>query len=467
MNSAVGISPSWPDTQFFSTGRKAPFVVVLAGIDRSEIVDAALADPVLTAAAILKFEPACTPPCDALLWRLETASGDSLTRPGLLRRHWHRAPYAMTLRLVQYQPGSIVPEILDEGTLGTRGRREAFKAATDRLAMRFVRDAARGRSRGPADSPPAEAGHGLFGWLDAIRTTWSDRLMAEWWSIGTAAASIDRVVSGGGLGEINWYRTKAAHRYLADPFPWPGTNRILCEEMPMTDGVGRIIAVTEAGGTLTTSTVLLDDGVHHSYPCTLREGATVYCLPESTQRGATRIHRLDEDGHLSPVCDPAPYARLADPTLFKWNGRYWLGCTDLDLGSHDNLCLLHAPAITGPWTPHALWPVKMDIRGARPAGMPFTIDGRLFRPGQDCAATYGAAITIHEVMTLTETDFRESVATVLRPDRSGPFPHGLHTLVHDGERFWVDGKRFVLDLGLFRRKVLGRASRVFSRNGMN
>ena len=109
----------------------------------------------------------------------------------------------------------------------------------------------------------------------------------------------------------------------------------------------------------------------------------------------------------------------------------------------------------------------MDIRGARPAGMPFTIDGRLFRPGQDCAATYGAAITIHEVMTLTETDFRESVATVLRPDRSGPFPHGLHTLVHDGERFWVDGKRFVLDLGLFRRKVLGRASRVFSRNGMN
>lgn len=127
----------------------------------------------------------------------------------------------------------------------------------------------------------------------------------------------------------------------------------------------------------------------------------------STRRGETRIHRLCNDGTLIPICDVAPHARLADPTLFQWNGRYWLGCTDLDLGGHDNLCLLHAEALTGPWTPHALWPVKVDIRGARSAGMLFVSGGRLFRPGQDCAATYGAAIALHEVTTLTETEFQE------------------------------------------------------------
>ena len=467
MKSAIGLSNSGPERNFLPAARRAPLVVVLAGIDRSVIIEAALADPAVTEGVIPKFEPACTPPCDALLWRLETASGESLNRPGVLRRHWHRPPYAMTLRLVEYQPGSVVPEILDEGTLGTRGPREAFKVAIDRLAMRFVRDAARGCSRGPAGSVPADAAHGAFGWLDAIRATWNERLMAEWWSIGTATMPIDRVLAGDGLGEITWYRTKTAHRYLADPFPWPGTNRILCEEMPLTNGVGRIVAVAEAGGTLSPPTVLLDDGYHHSYPCTFRDGETVYCVPESTRRGATRIHRLDDNGQLIPVCDPAPHARLADPTLFKRNGRYWIGCTDLDLGVHDNLCLLHAPAITGPWTPHALWPVKIDIRSARPAGMLFDVGGRLFRPAQDCAATYGAAIAIHEVITLTETDFRESVIAVLRPDTSGPFPHGLHTLVHDGERFWVDGKRFVLDPGLFWQKLLGRASRVFSRMGVD
>jgi hypothetical protein len=466
MRTETSPSAAWVGTKLWPGAHPAPFVVVLAGIDGSGIVDAALADPALTEVALPRFEPSCTPPCDALLWRLEAASGEGLNQPGLLRSHWHRSPYAMTLRLVQYQPGSVVPEILDEGTLGTRGPYPAFKAAVERFAMRFVRDAALGRGRGPAGSVPASAARGLPGWLDATRAKWQDRLMAEWWSVGTATVPLDRVLSGGGLGDITWYRTKLGTRYLADPFPWPGTNRILCEEMPLSNGVGRIVSVVAAGQDLVSSTVLLDDGCHHSYPCTFRDGDVVYCVPESTERGATCIYRLDDDGKLNPICDAAPHSRLADPTLFRWNGRYWLACTDLDVGGHDNLCLLYASEITGPWTPHARWPVKIDVRGARPAGMLFNVDGRLFRPGQDCAATYGAAVAIHEIVALSETDFHESLVTVLRPDRSGPFPHGLHTLVHNGEQLWLDGKRFVLDWRLFGQKLRNRASRLFSQTGV-
>jgi hypothetical protein len=187
-------------------------------------------------------------------------------------------------------------------------------------------------------------------------------------------------------------------------------------------------------------------------------------VPEAAERGATRINRLAEDGSLIAVCDVAPHARLADPTLFKWNSRYWLACTDLDLGMHDNLCLFHSASVAGPWQPHARWPVKIDIRGARPAGMVLQAAGRLFRPGQDCAATYGAAVTLHEVVVLTETDFQETVISVLRPDPAGPFPNGLHTLTHDGARFWVDGKRFVLNFGLLREKLKGRAARRLTRS---
>ncbi|HBK06554.1 MAG TPA: hypothetical protein DDZ81_11910 [Acetobacteraceae bacterium] len=462
MEIATSRSAPWAGADLWPAVRRAPFVVVLSGINRSEIVDAALADPALNQVAMPRSEPGCSAPCDALLWRLETATGEGLNQPGLLARHWHRRPYAMTLRLVRYQPGSTVPEILDEGTLGTRGPYLAFAAAVDRLAMRFVRDAALGRGRGPADMAPASAPHGMPGWLDATMARWQERLMTEWWSIGFTTASMERVFSGGGLGALSWYRAEAGHRYLADPFPWPGTNRILCEEMPLWDGVGRIVSVGEANGALTTPAIHMDDGYHHSYPNTFSEDGTVYCVPESTERGMTRIHHLHDDGTLEPVCDVAPHAKLADPTLFRWAGRYWLACTDLDLGNHDNLCLMHAPAVTGPWAPHARWPVKIDIRGARPAGMVFNLDGRLFRPAQDCAETYGAGIAIHEVLALTETDFRELPVAQLRPDSEGPFPHGLHTLAHDGERFWVDGKRFVLDLGQFRRKLLGRASKMFS-----
>src|SRR4051794_14409371 len=121
MKSVSVISVRWAHAGFLPQLRsRSPMVVVLTGIDTSYIVEAALTDPALAETMVLRFEPECSAPCDALLWRLETASGDSLSHAGLLQRHWHRSPYALTLQLVQYAPGSTIPEILDAGTIGMR-----------------------------------------------------------------------------------------------------------------------------------------------------------------------------------------------------------------------------------------------------------------------------------------------------------------------------------------------------------
>jgi hypothetical protein len=447
----------WTSGRPWPSVRRAPSVVVLAGIDWSGIVGAALEDPALSETLLPRFEPDCAPPCDAQLWRLETGAGVPLNQGGGLARHWHRKPYAITVRLARYRPGSDTPEVLDEGTIGTRGPWDAFTAAVGRLAMRFVRDAALGRSRGPSARRPAARPSGAPGWLDYARARWHDRVMTEWWSLGSTATPVARILDGGGLNPIEWYEPAAGERYLADPFPWPGTGMILCEDMPVAGGVGRIVGVRRTGDTLSPPVLtVLEDQWHHSYPCTFQDRGTVYCVPETTERGMTRVFELRDDGTLRPVCEVAPHARLADPTLFKVGPTYWLACTDLDVGGHDNLCLLHAASPSGPWAAHAKWPVRIDVRGARSAGSVMAFDGRLFRPGQDCAATYGAAIALHEITRLTPTEFAETLVRVLRPERGGPFPHGMHTMTHDGERFWFDGKRFVMNRGLLRTKLRKR-----------
>jgi hypothetical protein len=267
------------------------------------------------------------------------------------------------------------------------------------------------------------------------------------------------VLSGKTLRDIHWYSPEVGERYFADPFPWPGTGMILCEDMPRAGGTGRIVSVAPVSDRLSAPLVpVLDDGRHHSYPCTLPVGDAIYCVPEAPQRGGTQIYRLLSDGCLTPVAAVAPQAKLADPTLFRYQDKWWIACTDLDIGLHDNLCLLHAPAPEGPWRAHRKWPVKIDIRGSRPAGTVFLHNGRLVRPAQDCAGSYGAGIALHEVTSLTETDFAETLIGVLRPDPDGPFPDGLHTLTHDGERFWVDGKRMVRDLGQAGRKLRQKLS---------
>ncbi len=463
MDAASSAAASWARSIVRPTPRQLPKVVLLAGINRSDIVEAALADTTHCGSTVVRFDPACSAPCDANLWRLETAYGESLNTDGLLDRVRFRPPYALTVRLLHYRPGSSQPEILDEGTIGTRVSRHALQTNIDRIAMRFVRDALRDRNRGPSGTPSADPPHGRPGWVNQLAFRWHDRVMTEWWSLGVSNADLRDVLSGDGLDKIHWFNPDAGQCYLADPFPWPGSDKILCEEMPLDGGPGRIIAVSEDDGRLTRRQTILDDGDHHSYPSTLRQNGRVYCVPESTERGATRIHELHPNGSMSPVCTVAPHARIADPTLFRYASRIWIACTDLELGHHDNLCLLHAADISGPWIPHAKWPVRIDIRGARPAGSVFECDGRLIRPGQDCAASYGAAVALHEIDTLTEADFSETFLTVLRPDPSGPFPHGLHTLVHDGKRIWVDGKRFVFAPYLVRQKVLARLPRVSRR----
>jgi hypothetical protein len=269
------------------------------------------------------------------------------------------------------------------------------------------------------------------------------------------ATPLPNIVRTGATGPVQWLSPDRGRSYLADPFPWPGTNRLLCEEMPISGGKGRIVALAQdQDGSWRNPTVVLEDGEHHSYPCAVKEGEDTYFLPEAPNRGATTLYRLMPDEDPIPLCEVAPGRRLADPTLFRHAGRYWIACTDLDIGLHDNLCLLHADKPTGPWQPHRCTPVKIDICGARPAGPLFRLGPQLFRPGQDCARTYGAALVIHRVDALSPEQYRETAVTRLRPDPQGPFPHGLHTLAADQERVWLDGKRFVFDLAGLHRKIM-------------
>ena len=402
-----------------------------------------------------RLVPHHAPPCPEPLLRLETGEGVPLNAPSLIATHWHRPPYTMLVKLVFYAPGSRDPQVLDEAVISTQGSREAFQQRVHATGMRLVQDALESRSRGSSglEIPAPRSAPGASGWLDYLMATWQRRLLAEWWSVGMVSRPLPAIVKDGKLGDIHWLRPGTGTAYHADPFPLPGTDQLLVEEMPMRGGVGTIVALApQEDGSFERARVVLDTGRHHSYPCTYQDDTGTYVLPESTVRGTTVLYKVDTDGALMPVCVIAPDRALADPTLFRHGERFWIACTDLDIGEHDNLCLLYADSLGGPWLPHRCTPVKIDIAGARPAGPLFKVGDALFRPGQDCSRTYGGGITIHRIDALDADTFRETKVTSVQPDPNGPFPDGIHTLAVDGDRIWVDGKRFVLDVpGAFRK----------------
>jgi hypothetical protein len=443
-------------------------IVTVSGFDLTAAIREVLHDVGMQHETLVRCHVQAAPPYATELLRMEGLNGTPLTRD-TVKQLWHRAPYVIPLRLVRYGPDSSSPEILDVAAIGTRGSQEEYLGRVEQIFARLVEDAIAGTNRGQAElsvdtlRSTSQRSHRPAA-IDYMIARWHMRLFSELWSVGLTTTPIINILSAGATGAVQWQPADHRNSYLADPFPLAGTDQLLCEEMPLHGGVGRVVALSpDASGVWRTSSIVLDTNQHHSYPCTVKDGERTLFLPEATNRGGTTLYELARDETPKPICAVALGRRLADPTLFKHDNRYWIACTDVDIGTHDNLCFLYADQPEGPWQPHRCTPVKIDICGARPAGSVFRIGAALFRPGQDCARTYGAAVLIHRIETLTPDTFRESVVARLDPDPDGPFPHGLHTLSVDSERVWVDGKRFVFDAAGLRRKAMRKLGQFVGR----
>ncbi|SIQ96556.1 MULTISPECIES: glucosamine inositolphosphorylceramide transferase family protein [Acidiphilium] len=288
-----------------------------------------------------------------------------------------------------------------------------------------------------------------------FRSRWRDRLLCEWWSIGICDRSIGEVLERGALGPVRWLEPARGAAYRADPFVWPGTGLVLCEEVPLTTGIGHIVALRETDGRFTPVRTLLNDGGHRSYPFVFQYDGETYLLPESAACGPTVLYRLDRGWNLERVATIAPDRRLVDATMFEADARLWIAATDLAYGTDNNLCIYYADQPAGPWHPHGMNPVVTGRRTARSGGTPFRHRDGLYRPAQDCTETYGGALVITEITTLTPDAFAERIVCRIAPDTGGTFPHGLHTISADGDRCLVDGKRLVFDP----RVVAGKINR--------
>ncbi len=240
-----------------------------------------------------------------------------------------------------------------------------------------------------------------------------------------------------------WLQIPPSKGFIADPFFWPGRpGLLLCETYLHRTGLGELTLLSVDAGQIVGSEPLpLGLRCHLSYPSTWSDAARVLCLPEMAASRRQILYELKPDAAPEPLCIIADDVGMADPTLMQVDSLYWIAYTDTDIGTYDNLCLLYASRLEGPWLPHAGNPVKLDARSSRPGGTPFWIGNQLFRPAQDCSREYGGALVVNRVTICTPEAYQEEPAAILRPDPDGAFPDGLHTLSIGNGLAVIDGKR--------------------------
>jgi len=401
-------------------------------------------------------------------WCIVDAGGVPLLHPFHALQTCHSEPYVASLNLIESEDGGGTWHLLAEAHLssvkGYRGLLDALgRASVHLLRGALVAPVApRGLwmpgRRAPEAAPAvallrANVASGL-NWLRA-------RISGEMYGIAILDQPPSDFVEGR-VGPVpRWLQIPASQGFIADPFFWPGQpGRVLCETYRFSTGLGELTALSTDGDRITHSAPMpLGVAGHLSYPSTWSEDGRVYCLPEMAASGRQVLYELRAGMAPTAVCIVREDAGMADPTLMKVDGVYWIAYTDTDVGLYDNLCLLHAERLEGPWRPHRGNPVKIDARSCRPGGTPFWVEGRLFRPAQDCSRQYGGALAVNEVKTCTLDEYREETTAVLRPDPAGPYPDGLHTLAFGDGNAVIDGKRISYHPRVLFHKLLRRLRR--------
>jgi len=280
-------------------------------------------------------------------------------------------------------------------------------------------------------------------------------LRQEEWHVGIVDRPLEEVFRSQDIGRPRWLRNPSPRYYAADPFGIADSETVLVEAYDYVRRTGHIAALHIADDSdRPAATPVMRADSHMSYPYLFEWDGETYCVPETCgQRRATLYRAVRFPDTWESVTVLVEDLAVTDPTIVRHDGMWWLFCTDDDLGSESNLHVYHAAELPGPWRPHALNPVKIDIHSARPAGTPVVIDGKLIRPAQDGSNGYGSAVVFNEIDSLTTESFSEHPVRRLEPDASSRYRYGLHTVSAWGNRTLVDGKR----RGLLMMNLLGRA----------
>ena len=297
----------------------------------------------------------------------------------------------------------------------------------------------------PPQSPPAGLRVALAG-LRNLVVRLAAETVEDHWTVGIVERPAPETVRHFDPREVRWLPA-LANGFLADPMALPTARPetgqplvLLAEIYDYRERLGRIAAVDTGDPASPTEVLRLSS--HLSYPQLLEDGGHVWCVPEMGAARRVQLFRADPFPSRwlpdSIVLDDFP---AVDPTFWRGPDRWWLFTGRLDMERDAKLFIFHAQDLRGPWTPHALNPVRADIRGGRMAGPLIETGNRLYRVGQDSSRTYGGAVIVHEILDLTPERFRERAVARLDPDADGPYPDGLHTVCAAGGWTIVDGKR--------------------------
>lgn len=236
-------------------------------------------------------------------------------------------------------------------------------------------------------------------------------------------------------------------RFWADPFVIEKNKifYIYFEEFLFGEEKGKISLITiDKNGLYSKPKVVLEEKHHLSYPFIIKDNNSLFMIPETKEKKSIDIYeckKFPTEWNFKKTLISKISA--VDPTILKYNEKYWLFCNIAENDNYSNddeLHIFYSDNLLGDnWISHPMNPVVSDVRSSRPAGRVFEYNGNLYRPSQDCSQHYGFSTKFNKIIKLDEKNYSEKVTEFMSPDWSDEVI-STHTFNHAGKLTVIDAQ---------------------------
>jgi hypothetical protein len=245
------------------------------------------------------------------------------------------------------------------------------------------------------------------------------------WTLGFIEQPLKDIVEGKPF-EIQYVKGMPRDRWFADPFILDhddNTISVLAEEFSYSIRRGRIALLTFDRHTysLQNYKIILDLSTHLSFPFIQRKNGKVYINPENSASGSWNRYEYNPVTNQCLKVKTIMEKPLTDAIVTDLLDKEYIFSTQLPDPNGDTLSMFcMGDAVQ---QEHVF-----SSKVARNAGEWFCVDGKVYRPAQDCSHGYGCAVIIQEV---TKSDDALMFTDIRRIESTHPhFTTGCHTFNH-------------------------------------
>ena len=270
-------------------------------------------------------------------------------------------------------------------------------------------------------------------------------LVKDRWSLGFIEEPLSDIVYGRTY-DIHYVTGIPRYKWYADPFILDCDDKqieLLVEEWSYSKNIGRIAKLTidRHSYRIIDESIVLELDTHLSFPFIQRKDDVIYVSPENAFSGVWNqfeFNRKTNKLENKRVIISEPLTDAISTSLF---GEELIFSTHLPTANKSVLSIYNSQGML-------LNSIHFSSNIARGAGDWFMLDGKVYRPAQDCNGGYGKAVIIQEVKRMGGYNFEfKDVCRV--ESNNAKFNRGLHTLNH------YKGLT-VVDVNGYKRKFLGR-----------